>query len=1069
MSNTKNSINRFFATPPTAVHPVTSISESKSNLGKSKKVQIDVPPASTSTPSSAISTIPSTSDAPGNEPKPTKAPASRRFTIPKNAFLNKRDSGNVSEKTVEGTKDESGPNEPRKTLAARTFRIWHPQSDKKSIVVNVGKEADPNAEKVFDSENINSKGFVEWKKEAKAQLPSITGGSPVDTLDEVLEVGTAISKEDPKTGQQIVRRLSFEEKTRGEFQRKSVPFIQVIRHTLDYTAGRKSLRAYSFDEESIASTEVDFESDEDENERKQAGHDIKGKIKTLKELAEHLTSKRVIRQQLILKATGSTVLDTEEIPQREHVLYFAEYIHQFLHDVANTFTIWEKDINCLQSIYGVTVVSYFIWLRRVVTLNIFYFLFTLCLVIVPQAVQDVRTLNSSSMQPPFRFSDLLNGEGWLHHSYLYYSGYHPGIPKNHSKVENTDEPFKLPSFRFLFVIFIIFVVNTYFIFSRINKYYHSVRMESKVSGLAKMDNFKSIVCAWDFSCTDAQATINLHKTIRRELHILARASRGGKNIIEIEAEQKPILAYALKKFGVRWGPIVLHIVSNLLLLLCCFLLGIVLYFLCQLKLEYYLQCISDRDDGVIRKIIYSSYCPGGDTYLQTWIFSLPAIFASLTNLTLVRVIILVGDNEFWETTEIKVFATMIRAGIFYLTHIGVFYLFWLTSKENIQKEGFVAETLFGKELYRLVVIQGLADLIFNLGVKGLYHFLRKNSKHYKPSEFQSEYYSLSMFYMHSISIIGVLFCPGICFFITVRLVLDFYHHKFALLHLSSQETYSAHASSVYAPYLLAYFVCYLLTSFLNGYYISETKPSSLDGPFIDYSSISYDRVIADVLTGSKTNWLKHLAKAGFLVTFIIILGSLVYFCRQWGLAYEPIVEQLHEFILLERGDRDLLLKAIFDIGKATGVAFGDSATTTGLSTTASESEKENAKLEEDDQINRLIRHVQARGSQVTHVDDIDKKAQLWNAARHHREHMERMVATIVQSKRKSRYSYTAPAIVATLGRKKASRRGSTYSSASGNNTSTSEASDDSSNVRIPQKQRTFETARRKSESKGKYV
>ncbi|ODM91238.1 Transmembrane channel-like protein 5, partial [Orchesella cincta] len=554
-------------------------------------------------------------------------------------------------------------------------------------------------------------------------------------------------------------------------------------------------------------------------------------------------------------------------------------------------------------------------------------------------------------------------------------------------------------------------------------------MESRVSGLAKMDNFKSIVCAWDFSCTDTRASINLHKTIRRELHILARAARGGKNIIEIEAEQKRVLSYTLKKFGVRWGPIILHIISNLLLLVCCFLLGIVLYFLCRFKLDYYLNCISMRDDGLLRVIAFNSLCPNGDTYLQTWIFSLPAVFASLTTLALTRVIIFMGENEFWETTEIKVFVTMIRAGVFYLTNIGVFYLFWLTSKDIIQSEGFVAETLFGKELYRLVVIQGLADLFFNLGVKGLYHLVRRRSKGYEPSEFSTEYYSLSMFFMHSISIIGILFCPGICFFVTVRLVVTFYHHKFALLHLSSQETYSAHASSVYAPYLLTYFVCYLLTSFLNVYYISETKPSSLDGPFIDYSSISYDRVIAVVLTGDKTNWLKHLAQAGFLLTFIIILGSLVYFCREWSHAYEPIIQQLHEFILLERGDRDLLLKAIFDIGKASGVTFGASTTVSGTSTDVGESGEEEKLME--DQINRLIRHVQARESENADEVTMDRKTLLWNAARHHREHMERMVATIVQSKRKSRHSQMILASLAPSIRKKGFRRESSHSSRSG--------------------------------------
>ncbi|ODM91239.1 hypothetical protein Ocin01_15442 [Orchesella cincta] len=299
MANNKKSINRFFASTPkdVQVHPETSYSQSSSTNASLKKVQLDIQP-----PSTSVSTVSSTAptDTSGQESSKT---AARRFTVPRKSLLAIRKSVSALDGDL-----EEGTNEPRKTITGtRTFRIWHPQSDKKSIVVNVGKEVDPNAEKVFESENINAKDFVEWKKEAKAQLPSVTGGNPVETLDEVVDAGPSIKKEDAKTGQQIIRRLSLEDKAP---LRKSIPVV----HVEDYS--HSGHRKHSYDEDSLASTVVDVESDEDDDDidRKHAGHDIKGKIKTLKELAEHLTSKRAIRQQLVLKATGSTVLDTEGLP-----------------------------------------------------------------------------------------------------------------------------------------------------------------------------------------------------------------------------------------------------------------------------------------------------------------------------------------------------------------------------------------------------------------------------------------------------------------------------------------------------------------------------------------------------------------------------------------------------------------------------------------------------------------------------------------------------------------------------------------------------------------------------------
>lgn len=518
----------------------------------------------------------------------------------------------------------------------------------------------------------------------------------------------------------------------------------------------------------------------------------------------------------------------------------------------NGVRIWKKDIAEMTGRYGVVVTTYFRWLRRLVVLNFlcflvtynfthyhFYFSIYLCpvhlkkhclliffacrltVIIIPQAIEQSPETHFTHGQrmTTFRFSDLIHGEGSLKYSFLYYSGYH-----QRKKVHR--EPLKNPAIRFLLAMIIIFGINTYFIFSRISKYYRSIRMESRVTGVAHLNHFKSIMCAWDFSCGDRQASRFLHKTIQRELQVLAHAAVTETHILEIEVQlkQKRVLYFMVRKLGIFWGPLLMHMIANSFLLVCCFLLGMVLYLMCQFKLDYYINCVRERDDNVERHLEFGELCPGGDLYLQTWILSFPAVFASITTLLLTKVIVVVGDMESWSTAESKVYATMIRAGLFSLTNIAVFYSFWNSNKSLLREEGFVAETIFGKELYRLVVIQGLLDVTINIGVKGAYHFLRKryNKKcPYKMTEFHSEYCALGMFFNHTVGVIGTLFCPGISFFVTLRMVMDFYQYKTSLLYLSSRETYAAHASTVYAPYLLTFFVSYLLTSYLNLYYMFQ--------------------------------------------------------------------------------------------------------------------------------------------------------------------------------------------------------------------------------------------------------
>lgn len=166
-----------------------------------------------------------------------------------------------------------------------------------------------------------------------------------------------------------------------------------------------------------------------------------------------------------------------------------------------------------------------------------------------------------------------------------------------------------------------------------------------------------------------------------------------------------------------------HIVGNFLIFGACVLIGVILFELCRLKLYYYVECVPYRDDDKVRVLDEPLLCPKGDLFLYTWILSLPALFASISTLLLTKFIVMIGDSETWNTPERKIYGTMIRAGVFNFTNIIAFYSFWISSKEVLRGEGFTAETIFGKELYRLVVIQGVTDVFLNLVVKGVYHLI----------------------------------------------------------------------------------------------------------------------------------------------------------------------------------------------------------------------------------------------------------------------------------------------------------------------------------------------------------
>lgn len=245
--------------------------------------------------------------------------------------------------------------------------------------------------------------------------------------------------------------------------------------------------------------------------------------------------------------------------------------------------------------------------------------------------------------------------------------------------------------------------------------------------------------------------------------------------------------------------------------------------LCYLKYFYYLNCIEERDSGTFASSKVPYLCPNGQEENKTIIFILPSLFTSLTTVLFTKVIVYVGDLECYSKPDYKIYATMIRAGVFYWSNVVVMYWYWLVHKKELARAGFVAETIMGKELYRLVVIQGIIEVLFNLLVRAAYVLIRRKiSKTFQAPVFRPEYAFINMFFLHSVSLIGFLFCPPLSALVAVRFLIDFYHQKIVLYYLSSPDTYSVHVSHIYRPFMLTFFIiCYLTATFMSIYYTNE--------------------------------------------------------------------------------------------------------------------------------------------------------------------------------------------------------------------------------------------------------
>lgn len=166
--------------------------------------------------------------------------------------------------------------EARKKIAQRgirTYRIWHPQQQRRSIVVKIGADAGrdrEHADAIFRMNTIRQQSFDAWRKHAKALLPSVTGGTPVENINEVLNAAPTLQKEtDPRVVRKTLRRLSLD-------SRKSTKVSTSNKNSSSSSSGSSSSGSEE-DTGTVAKVESDEEAKRLE-EKKKEGKDIRGKM-----------------------------------------------------------------------------------------------------------------------------------------------------------------------------------------------------------------------------------------------------------------------------------------------------------------------------------------------------------------------------------------------------------------------------------------------------------------------------------------------------------------------------------------------------------------------------------------------------------------------------------------------------------------------------------------------------------------------------------------------------------------------------------------------------------------------
>ncbi|XP_071948094.1 transmembrane channel-like protein 7 isoform X2 [Antedon mediterranea] len=571
------------------------------------------------------------------------------------------------------------------------------------------------------------------------------------------------------------------------------------------------------------------------------------------------------------------------------------------------FEIWRASLKEVEGQFGTAVVSFFVFVKWMLYLNIAIFLVILSFVIIPQAIiNKSETLNSNDTCSVlyeqfvqhetetdagnvFKYVvDFLEGNGFMEYTVLFYGFYTPSV--NYSDISYD------MSMAYLLIGFACFLLSVIVVARRAGDGFKQ-NMLDREGHQCKYSQL--VFTGWDFSLTDSKNASLKHKSILFEI------------TGDLGEEQRKIqqASMSTKEKAVLYT---IRIVINVVCVATGVgaLIGIVYVTL------YAIEKSSDSGmSGIVEFLI--SYLP---SITVTVINSIvPIVFGILVkfekyspnfeiNITLGRTVLL----------RLASLAVLIGSIIPRITNCD-------NNKNNIsyviqycdacEEDTQCWETYLGQEMYKLCI----TDFAAVIGVILFYEFPRRLITRYfecgitkilGDMEFEIPKNVLAIVYSQAICWLGAFFCPLIPFMTAVKFIIVFYLKKWSLLYnmVPSARPYKASRSGFF--FMVILLVTYLLCFAPVICAMTLMQPSRGCGPF-RYLPTMWETIVISFEEWPDfiQNIVKYALSSGFLVPLIILILSLImYYYYVAGGAQKEVISQLKEQLVMEGRDKHFLLQ-----------------------------------------------------------------------------------------------------------------------------------------------------------------
>ncbi|NWH34343.1 TMC5 protein, partial [Chloropsis hardwickii] len=565
------------------------------------------------------------------------------------------------------------------------------------------------------------------------------------------------------------------------------------------------------------------------------------RIKEIQKMPETMRRKREIRNKVLKEITKKSrhpgaqpscctqCLQEAAVSFRRFGNTLSEYFHQL--------QLWHKTLKIIGAEFGTSVLSYFVFLKWLLNLNIFSFLVNFSFITIPQF------LTAAPNNLSFTGLELFTGAGYFQETVLYYGFY---TNATISKMENG------PSYNMQLAY--IFTVGIYFFICFLILLFSVVRLFSRnlINPQKLSISASRLLCTWDFNITNEKAVKLKQKNLYTQIKEV---------LTELNEE---VLKFSVMERVLR---VAIHLLAWVASLGVAVAACSGVYFLSINNLELFMKGYKNDLEGQAAMLVL----PVVVSLLNT---SIPFFFSWL------------GHLERFQSPGQHIYVTITRNIVLKMSIVGILCYYWLNIVATSESQCW--ETLVGQDIYRLILV----DFIFCLLGSFFGEFLRRIigttvCMSLGLPEFDIGRNVLDLIYAQTLTWIGILFSPLLPGIQMIAFFIVFFVKKVSLMRNCQPPSKVWRTAQMMTSFILLLFCpCFLGVLCVVGVTVWRVKPSEECGPFRGLSSMyaaltEWIQVLEGYPASKWVAWIYHNLISSQLFFFILCSFVLIVTYLYW--------------------------------------------------------------------------------------------------------------------------------------------------------------------------------------------